>query len=186
MSAGGKPQRTPQGGVEATDPAVQVLTLLRTRGQTLAIGESLTGGLVAAAITALPGASQAFRGSVTAYATGVKRDVLGVDGALLDSQGAVTPEVARQLATGARALLSADWGVGTTGVAGPEPQDGKPVGTAYVAVAAPGRDAVAQRLSLTGDRSAIQTSTVRAVLILLRNQLIDSPGDGAEYGTERR
>ncbi|MFD9904940.1 CinA family protein [Streptomyces sp. NPDC059063] len=110
---------------------------MRERGETLAVAESLTGGLVAAEVTAVPGASRAFRGAVTAYATELKRDVLGVDGALLAARGAVDAEVALQMAAGARRLLGADWGVATTGVAGPEPQDGQPVGTVFVAVAGP-------------------------------------------------
>ncbi|SOD64151.1 nicotinamide-nucleotide amidase [Streptomyces zhaozhouensis] len=151
----------------------QVLGILVGRGQTLAVAESLTGGLVAATLTDVPGASRAFRGSVTAYASEVKREVLGVSGALLDERGAVDAEVARQLAVGVRRLLGADWGVATTGVAGPEPQDGAPVGTVHVAVSAPGKGGVvAQRLSLRGDRAAIRAESARAVLALLRNELL--------------
>jgi nicotinamide-nucleotide amidase len=77
-----------------TSTAAEVLRLLTVRGETLAVAESLTGGLVAAELAAVPGASKAFRGSVTAYATDLKRDVLGVDAALLDQRGAVDPQVA--------------------------------------------------------------------------------------------
>ncbi|MGA4839225.1 CinA family protein [Streptomyces sp. G45] len=115
------------------------MRLLRERGQTLAVAESLTGGLVAADLTAAPGSSHAFRGSVTAYATELKQRVLGVDGALLAARGAVDADVALQMAAGVRTLLGADWGVATTGVAGPEPQDGQPVGTVFVAVVGPGQ-----------------------------------------------
>lgn len=163
------------GSGRAAEPPVvsQVLGILVGRGQTLAVAESLTGGLVAAAITDVPGASRAFRGSVTAYATEVKREVLGVSGTLLAERGAVDAEVARQLAVGARRLLGADWGLATTGVAGPEPQDGVPVGTVHVAVSAPGEGGVvAQRLNLRGDRGAIRAGSVRAVLALLRNELL--------------
>ncbi|MFB7031045.1 MULTISPECIES: nicotinamide-nucleotide amidohydrolase family protein [unclassified Streptomyces] len=117
--------------------AARVLALLAERGQTLAVAESLTGGLVAAELTGVPGASASFRGSVTAYATALKHELLGVDAALLAERGAVDPEVASQMAAGVRARLGADWGIATTGVAGPEPQDGQPVGTVYVAVAGP-------------------------------------------------
>ncbi|MEV1011733.1 CinA family protein [Streptomyces sp. NPDC049881] len=168
--------------------ARQVLQLLAERGQTVAVAESLTGGLVAATLTDVPGASQAFRGSVTAYATEVKRTVLGVDGGLLAERGAVDAEVARQLAAGVRALLRADWGLATTGVAGPAEQDGKPVGTVYVAVSGPATGkVVAQRLSLHGDRAAIRTGSVRAVLTLLRNELVLPVGRadrGAEEGQD--
>ena len=120
-----------------TSMAADVLRLLTVKGETLAVAESLTGGLVAAELAAVPGASKAFRGSVTAYATDLKRDVLGVDAALLDRRGAVDPQVAAQMAAGVRKVLGADWGIATTGVAGPEPQDGQPVGTVFVAVDGP-------------------------------------------------
>ncbi|WP_059011542.1 CinA family protein [Streptomyces specialis] len=160
---------------EPDEPALaaQVMELLVARGQSVAVAESLTGGLVAAELTEAPGASRMFRGSVTAYATEIKRDVLGVDGVLLKERGAVDAEVARQLAVGVRDLLGADWGAATTGVAGPEPQDGKEPGTVHIAVSAPGTGkVVAQRLMLRGDRAAIRAGTVRAVLALLRDELI--------------
>jgi nicotinamide-nucleotide amidase len=176
--------------------ASQALAMLAERGQTVAVAESLTGGLVAAELTAVPGASRAFRGSVTAYATDVKREVLGVDAALLAERGAVDAEVARQLARGVRDRLRADWGLATTGVAGPQPQDGRRVGTVYVAVSPPGTGGVvAQRLRLPGDRAAIRAGSVRAVLALLRNELIDPrnrpsigrrpPAAGAGQDTEQ-
>ncbi|PZT77047.1 MULTISPECIES: CinA family protein [unclassified Streptomyces] len=151
--------------------AGRVLRLLVERGQTLAVAESLTGGLVAAEVTSVPGASQAFRGSVTAYATPLKSEVLGVDAALLAARGAVDAEVARQMATGVRRVLGADWGVATTGVAGPEPQDGQPVGTVFVAVSGPqGRGKVAA-LRLNGDRADIRKESVRSALDLLSGEL---------------
>ncbi|MGW7090373.1 CinA family protein [Streptomyces sp. NPDC054871] len=119
-------------------PAAEVLRLLQARGETLAVAESLTGGLVAAEVTAVPGASRVFRGSVTAYATELKQEVLGVDGTLLAERGAVDAEVALQMAAGVRKVMGADWGIATTGVAGPEPQDGQAVGTVFVAVDGPG------------------------------------------------
>lgn len=118
-------------------PAAEVLRLLQARGETLAVAESLTGGLVAAEVTAVPGASRVFRGSVTAYATELKLEVLGVDGTLLAERGAVDAEVALQMAAGVRKVMGADWGIATTGVAGPDPQDGQAVGTVFVAVSGP-------------------------------------------------
>ncbi|WP_447040351.1 CinA family protein [Streptomyces sp. DSM 118878] len=127
------------GASETPSPvgASELVRLLAARGETLAVAESLTGGLVAAELTSVPGASKVFRGSVTAYATDLKRDVLGVDGKLLDERGAVDAEVARQMAHGVRGMLGADWGIATTGVAGPDPQDGQAVGTVFVAVVGP-------------------------------------------------
>ncbi|GAA3058462.1 CinA family protein [Streptomyces glomeratus] len=167
--------------------ATEVLRLLTVRGETLAVAESLTGGLVAAEITAVAGASQVFRGSVTAYATDLKRDVLGVDGTLLAERGAVDPQVAAQMAAGVRKALGADWGLATTGVAGPDPQDGQPVGTVFVAVDGPfegvsdelGGGKVAA-LRLNGDRAEIRMESVRSVLALLLEQLA-----GEQTGNER-
>ncbi|WP_405684103.1 CinA family protein [Streptomyces sp. NBC_00057] len=151
--------------------AARVLELLVERGETLAVAESLTGGLVAAELTSVPGASNSFRGSVTAYATPLKRELLGVDGVLLAERGAVDPEVARQMAAGVRRVLGADWGMATTGVAGPEPQDGKPVGTVYVAVAGPDGAENVTTLRLNGGRADIRRETVRSVLALLSAEL---------------
>ncbi|MER5460664.1 CinA family protein [Streptomyces sp. NPDC002668] len=151
--------------------AARVLALLAERGETLAVAESLTGGLVAAELTSVPGASKSFRGSVTAYATTLKREVLRVDGTLLAERGAVDPEVARQMAAGVRDVLGAGWGIATTGVAGPEPQDGQPVGTVYVAVAGPNGVEKVAALRLNGGRAEIRKECVRSVLELLSGEL---------------
>ncbi|WP_069169096.1 CinA family protein [Streptomyces griseus] len=151
--------------------APRVLRLLRERGETLAVAESLTGGLVAAELTSVPGASESFRGSVTAYATALKERLLGVDGTLLAERGAVDPDVAGAMAAGVRQALGADWGVSTTGVAGPAPQDGKPVGTVYVAVSGPGGVQKVAELRLNGGRADIRKESVRSVLDLLSGEL---------------
>ncbi|WP_097962398.1 CinA family protein [Streptomyces sp. or20] len=151
--------------------AARVLRLLGARGETLAVAESLTGGLVAADLTSVPGASRSFRGSVTAYATSLKRDVLGVDESLLAERGAVDAEVALRMAVGVRRVLDADWGVSTTGVAGPEPQDGQPVGTVYVAVAGPSGVEKVTALRLNGERADIRSESVRSALELLAGEL---------------
>ncbi|MBB6434182.1 CinA family protein [Streptomyces candidus] len=157
----------------AARSASVVLAALRGRGETLAVAESLTGGLVAGELTGVPGASAVFRGSVTAYATELKRDLLGVVPGLLRERGAVDAEVARQMADGARRVLGADWGIATTGVAGPEPQDGKPVGTVFVAVAGPGGVRKVTELRLNGSRSDIRRESVRGVLELLADSLAE-------------
>ncbi|WP_112490143.1 CinA family protein [Streptomyces bacillaris] len=151
--------------------AARVLGRLVERGETLAVAESLTGGLVAADLTSVPGASRSFRGSLTAYATALKGEILGVDGTLLAERGAVDPEVARQMAAGVRRALGADWGIATTGVAGPEPQDGQPVGTVYVAVAGPSGVDKVSALRLNGSRADIRKESVRSVLELLASEL---------------
>ncbi|MFF9127602.1 CinA family protein [Streptomyces sp. NPDC014889] len=170
-----------------SSPAADVVRLLTVRGETVAVAESLTGGLVAAEITAVPGASKVFRGSVTAYATELKHRLLGVDATLLAERGAVDPQVAAQMAAGVRKALDADWGIATTGVAGPDPQDGQPVGTVFVAVDGPhvtetgagnGRKTAALRLN--GSRADIRMESVRRVLALLLEQIA-----GEQTGNER-
>ncbi|GAA2711884.1 MULTISPECIES: nicotinamide-nucleotide amidohydrolase family protein [Streptomyces] len=156
--------------------AAAVLAALEARGQTVAAAESLTGGLVVAELTAVAGASRSVRGSVTAYATDVKRDVLGVDGELLRARGAVDAEVARSMAEGVRRLLAADWGIATTGVAGPDAQDGKAVGTVFVAAVGPRGSGDVRELSLNGDRAGIRRESVRAVLALLLRELTENAG----------
>jgi nicotinamide-nucleotide amidase len=162
--------------------AAEALERLAAAGETLAVAESLTGGLVAAELTSVPGASRVFRGSVTAYATELKRDVLGVDGALLAARGAVDPDVARAMAGGVRRVLSTDWGIATTGVAGPDPQDGQPVGTVYVAVEGPAGDGKVRALRLNGDRADIRMESVRCALRLL---LAEAPGTAGAQDTEQ-
>ena len=153
--------------VEAT--AAEVLASLGRAGRSLAVAESLTGGLLAAALVDVPGASTVFRGGVVAYATDLKSALLGVDPALLDARGAVDPQVAAQMAAGVRKRLDADVGVSTTGVAGPDPQDGQSPGTVYVAVDVRGGPSQVRALKLTGDRAEIRSGTVRAALALVRD-----------------
>ncbi|MET7293707.1 CinA family protein [Streptomyces griseoloalbus] len=167
--------------------ATEVVRLLTVNGATLAVAESLTGGLVAAEITAVPGASKVFRGSVTAYATELKQELLGVDATLLAQRGAVDPQVAAQMAAGVRKALGADWGLATTGVAGPDPQDGQAVGTVFVAVDGPlgagsgsAGGGKVERLRLNGDRAEIRMESVRSVLALLLTELA-----GEQTGNER-
>jgi nicotinamide-nucleotide amidase len=146
--------------------AAQVVARLAAAGQTLALAESLTGGLLAARVVDVPGASAVLRGAVVAYATDLKHVLLGVDADLLAREGAVHPQVAAQMAIGARERLEATWAVATTGVAGPDPQDGQSPGTVFLGLAGP--DGVRTvRLSLTGDRGAVRAATVDAALNLL-------------------
>lgn len=106
--------------------AAQIIGLLAARGQTAAVAESLTGGLLAAAFTSVPGASAVFRGGVVAYASDLKAAILGVPADLLERRGAVDPEVAAEMAAGVRSRLAATVGAATTGVAGPIRPTGSP------------------------------------------------------------
>ena len=148
----------------------EIIALLTARGGTLAVAESLTGGLLAAALTAVPGASAAFRGAVVAYATDLKTALLGVPAELLDRHGAVHPAVAKAMAEGARRRMGAAVAAATTGVAGPDPEDGQPVGTVHIAVSA-GGGTIARALALSGDRHQIRVATVEQSLGLLMGVL---------------
>jgi nicotinamide-nucleotide amidase len=156
------------------DPAEEVARLLVARGETLATAESLTGGLVAATLVQIPGISAVFRGGLVVYATELKARLAGVPEDLLAERGPVDPDVAVALARGARERCVADWGIATTGVAGPEPQDGKPVGLVYVAAAGP-FGATVRELKLEGNRPVIRTESVTQVLRLLSASLREAP-----------
>jgi nicotinamide-nucleotide amidase len=144
------------------------------RGETCATAESLTGGLVAATIVEIPGVSSVYRGGVVVYATDLKHALAGVPEELLADRGPVDPDVARALAEGARRRCGADWGLATTGVAGPDPQDGKPVGLVFVAVAGAAGSTV-RELRIDGNRATIRTESVTGVLRLLTEQLQSAP-----------
>jgi nicotinamide-nucleotide amidase len=155
--------------------AAAALDALRGRGWSLAVAESLTGGALADAFVRVPGASTVLVGAVVAYATPLKASVLGVDRALLDREGPVHPDVAVQMAEGVRRALAvdgrpADVGLATTGVAGPDPQGGRPPGTVYLAVATPGGSR-GIRVDLAGDRPAVRSGAVEAAVRLLLTAL---------------
>lgn len=155
----------------------RVVQLLRRRGSTVSTAESLTGGLVAGALTDVPGASAVVRAGVVAYTADVKRDLLGVPREVLDRHGTVSPECATAMADRVRALTGAGWGVATTGVAGPDPSEGHPVGTVHVAVAGE-HGTTTRALHLHGSRSEIRDATVAAVLALLEECVGPVPGAG--------
>ena len=160
------------GGTDRTAAAAEVLARLGARGQTLAVAESLTGGLLAATLVDVPGASEVFRGGLVVYATELKALLAGVPADLLSARGPVDPDVASALARGARERCRADWGLATTGVAGPTPQDGQPVGRVYVAAAGPAGTQVCE-LGLTGGRAEIRAESVAQALALLLRCLPD-------------
>jgi nicotinamide-nucleotide amidase len=148
------------------DLAARLLAALEGRGWTLAVAESLTGGAVAARLVAVPGASRVLRGAVVAYATDLKATLLGVSDELLAARGAVDPDVAAAMAAGVRERLGADVGLATTGVAGPDPQDGRPPGTVHVAVVVPGAAPRVASWHLPGDRPRVRAATVDGLLEL--------------------
>jgi nicotinamide-nucleotide amidase len=157
-------------GQAARELATEIILVLTRAGETVAAAESVTGGLVAAALTDVPGSSNAFRGGVVAYATELKAQVLGVDFGMLKRHGPVYAPVAAAMADGVRQRLGATIGVATTGVAGPGPQDGHPAGTVHIAVSLAG-DTVVRTMALAGSRDEVRRLTVERVLGLLLGRL---------------
>ncbi|TSD96079.1 nicotinamide-nucleotide amidohydrolase family protein [Skermania sp. ID1734] len=149
--------------------AAELVAELTADHATVATAESLTAGLLAATIAGVPGASSVLRGGLIVYATDLKHRLAGVSAQVLEAEGPVAASTAEQLAVGATVRCAADWGVGLTGVAGPDSQDGWPVGTVFLAVAGPDGTQV-QRLALAGDRWQVRRSAVRTAVdeVLLR------------------
>lgn len=161
--------------------AADILADLRRVGASLAVAESLTGGMLAATITAVPGASEVFEGAVVAYASELKVRLLGVPAELVGRVGVVSAEVAEAMAVGARERCGSTWAVSTTGVAGPDGQEGRPVGTVYIGWAGP--DATgSELLQLSGDRAEIRRVTCTHALALLRRRL-DEAGEQPVSGS---
>ena len=165
-------------GEGSADLAALVVTMCRERGLHIAVGESCTGGLVGARITAVPGSSAVFVGGVIAYEDRVKVEMLGVPRDVLAEHGAVSEPVVRQLASGARARLGAEIGIGVSGVAGPgggSPE--KPVGTVWTAVDLEGT-VTAYRRGYPGDREEIRARSAQMALDMVRSALNGSAGRG--------
>jgi PncC family amidohydrolase len=158
----------------ADDLAQRVAVALTARAETLAVAESATGGLIASLLTDVPGASAWLRGGIVAYTNDAKRDVLGVPPDILTAHGAVSAETARAMAQSTRRVFGATWGVGETGVAGPQTgrRSSKPAGLTYVAVAggpaaAPVDLARRYLIEPPGDRVAVKRAFAEATLLLL-------------------
>ena len=164
--------------------ATKALAELTRRGETLATAESLTGGLLGRLLTDVPGASAAYLGGVISYATRLKVTLAGVDADQLAADGPVAARTAASMAAGVARRCTADWGLATTGVAGPDPQDGHPVGQVFVAVAGgPGARSRVVELALTGGREEIRQQTADAALDLLVTELA-AVADGVQPTVE--
>lgn len=161
--------RNPLAEVVGVDAAglTELIDALKSRGETVATAESLTGGLVAAILTSVPGSSAVVRGGLVVYATPLKHELALVDGELLAEHGPVHPDVAAELAEGARAVCGATWGVGLTGVAGPDPQDGIEPGVVHIGVSGPDVAEV-RTIGFEGNRHQVRAAAVAAALDLLR------------------
>jgi nicotinamide-nucleotide amidase len=151
-------------------PAEALVRALRDAEASVATAESLTGGRLASRLTEVPGSSVVYAGGVVSYQTHIKVEVLGVPQDVVDTYGVVSAECARAMADGARRLLGTTYALSTTGVAGPDRQEDKPVGTVYVGLAGPGGTQVLA-LDLTGDRSQIQAAAVDAAAAALADEL---------------
>lgn len=148
-------------------PAAKIVTTLTARGAHLAVAESLTGGAICAEICAVPGASAMFRGGIVAYTVETKHSLAGVSPELIANAGVVSAEVAVALAEGAREACDADWGIGATGAAGPQPHDDQPPGTVWIATVGPDDSVTTRRHVLDGGRSQVQQIVVGLALTQL-------------------
>ncbi|KAK2767526.1 hypothetical protein FQN54_003683 [Arachnomyces sp. PD_36] len=173
-----EPEYVPRSTETIYHIAREVVQLLKQAGQTLAVAESLTGGGVMATLTAVEGCSAVFRGGVVSYATPLKQHLLNVDGDLISEHGVIHPEVAAQMATGARTVTTqqdmtpTSWGIGTTGVAGPDPQDEKPVGMVFIGVASADGSKGFGPFHFPGSRERVREATIIEALSLLRQELL--------------
>jgi nicotinamide-nucleotide amidase len=154
----------------ASSDVARLHTTLLARGETVAAAESLTAGLFCATLAEVPGASATLRGGVVVYATELKAVLAGVPDDTLAAHGPVSPETARALAEGVRLRCGSTWGVGLTGVAGPDPVDGHGPGRVYLGVSDGGRTDVAE-LDLPGDRAAVRQAAVAAAVTALLGRL---------------
>jgi len=152
--------------------AGEVGELLRSKGLTLSVSESCTGGKVGDMITDVPGCSDYFLGGVVSYSNQAKRDILKVNPTTLSRKGAVSEEVALQMASGVRVALKSDIGIGITGIAGPTGgKPTKPVGLVYIAISSEG-DTVCRRNLFKGSRREVKAQAARVALSILRDFLL--------------
>ena len=166
-------------GVDDDTLDVVLTRLLRERGQTIGVAESLTGGLLGERLTAAAGASDVFRGAIVAYATDLKSALLGVPAALIAAEGAVSAACAVAMAQGARERLGATFGLALTGVAGPQEQEGQPVGTVHIGLATPA-GVLSRSVRMPSDRPRIRMFSTVAAMNLLRLHLLGSAPEGSQ------
>lgn len=148
--------------VEIISLAAQVVEDLRARGETLSTAESLTAGALSSAIVTIAGASDVFVGGTTAYRDEIKISHLGIDPALIAKHSAISEEVAIAMAQGALKSFGTTWAIGTTGVAGPNPIDGHPVGAVWVAIVGPVSQSI--ELSLSGERESVRNAATASAI----------------------
>jgi len=153
------------------DLAYEIIQELGQRHLTISVAESLTGGLVAASLTQIPGASVVFKGGIIAYGDEIKQQVLKVDPALITKFTSISDPVAQSMATNVREIMNTDIGIATTGVAGPDKSDGFAPGIVFVAISI-GDHKICQKLELVGDRTQIRDQSVNEIFKLTLSQLV--------------
>ena len=153
------------------DLAYEIIQKLGQRHLTISVAESLTGGLVAASLTQIPGASAVFKGGIIAYRDEIKQKVLKVDSALITKFTSISEPVAQSMATNVREIMNTDIGIATTGVAGPDKSDGFAPGIVFVAISI-GDHKICQKLELVGDRTQIRDQSVNEIFKLTLSQLV--------------
>jgi PncC family amidohydrolase len=169
---------TPRSTETAYQIACEVIHLLKESGETLAVSESLTGGGLMGTITSVEGCSSVFRGGVVSYATPIKQHLLQVDGDLIAEHGVIHADVAAQMAIGARTITTqhdmtpTSWGIGTTGVAGPDSQDGKPVGMVFIGIASSRGGKRFGPFHFPGSPERVREATIIEALNLLRQEVV--------------
>jgi len=151
--------------------ASSLIKKLQENNLTIAVAESLTGGLVAASLTEIPGASKVFKGSITAYADEIKQNILNVKDETITNFTSISEQVALEMAINVRTIMKSDIGISTTGVAGPEKSAGFAPGLVFVAISI-GDHNMCQKLEITGDRSKIRNQTVHEILQLTLSRLV--------------
>ena len=151
--------------------ASSLIKKLQENNLTIAVAESLTGGLVAASLTEIPGASKVFKGSITAYADEIKQNILNVKDETITNFTSISEQVALEMAINVRTIMKSDIGISTTGVAGPEKSAGFLPGLVFVAISI-GDHNMCQKLEITGDRSKIRNQTLHEILQLTLSRLV--------------
>ena len=151
--------------------ASSLIKKLQEKNLTLSAAESLTGGLVAASFTEIPGASKVFKGSITAYSDEIKQNVLNVNKETITNFTSISEQVALEMAINVRKIMKSDIGISTTGVAGPEKSAGFAPGLVFVAISI-GDHNMCQKLEITGDRTKIRNQSVQEILQLTLSRLV--------------
>jgi nicotinamide-nucleotide amidase len=159
-------------GYNDTSLAIEVMNLLQDRNLTISSAESVTGGLFSQNLTKISGASKVVSGGIVCYTNEIKQNVLQVSSSTIQNEGAVSEKCAKELAENIKKIMKTDIGIGFTGVAGPDPLEGKPVGTVYIGIALPNETTHTYALTLAGSRGTIRERSIRYGLHYLMKEIL--------------